>query len=474
MATTEPKSSFSLPLKFLAAFALVILVGAATLSLLANSAAEREVRGFLLRGGMTDSQRLADRLGAYYAGRGTWDGVGTLLEAASQVTPGAGGMGRGLMQGRLHALSLAVYDRAGDLVFSQGDPAGPRLDAQGRAAATPILSRGRLDGYLVVPVPGADAGVVELLAGVNRAIWLSALAASVTALALGGVLVLGLLRPVRELTAAARAMARGARGQRVPVRSTDEIGELATAFNTMAERIDHGEALRREMTSDIAHELRQPLTVLRGRTEGMLDGVYPPDEDNLRRMEAQVRQLERLVEDLRVLALADAGQLPLHPAEVDLARLLGDTIDSLQPAVDGPRPRLEFSAEPGSDLRAILDPVRLQEIVANLVANALRHSPEDSAVEIQLRREGGGARVDVLDRGPGIPDAELSNIFERFYRLQADRSRGSGGSGLGLAIARKLAEAMGGRLEAGNREGGGAAFTLRLALAEGKPIAGSR
>ena len=241
-----------------------------------------------------------------------------------------------------------------------------------------------------------------------------------------------------------------------PVRS------LGTSFNTMAERLDRSRDQRRELLADVTHELRTPLTVVQGGLEAMLDGVHPMDEDHVAPILAETETMGRLLDDLRTLSLADAGALTLHRESADLAGIVREAMAAQLPMAVARQVELVASGEPR--LVASVDPVRFREIVANLLANALRHTPPDGRVEAQLVVTDGLAELAVRDTGEGIPGPELDRVFDRYHR-RAD----TGGTGLGLAIVRDLAEAHGGTVtaESDGVPGRGATFRVRLPVDAG-------
>lgn len=314
----------------------------------------------------------------------------------------------------------------------------------------------------------------DFLGSVSAALWLAAGAGVLVALGLSLYLARQTVAPLHRLTLAAQAIAGGDRAQRVAVASRDEVGQLAAAFNTMAEALARDEELRRHMAADIAHELRTPLTVLQGQVEAMLDGVMAPTKENLAVLQEEVLLLSRLVTDLRTLSLAEAGQLELRPAPTDLAELARKALSALelQAAAKGVRLALNFS--PGLP-PALADPDRVAQVLGNLLSNALRHSPAGGEIRVEGQAlleapgQAGSLAVSVKDTGPGISPEALPHLFERFYRADPSRSRASGGSGLGLAIVKQLVEAQGGQVavESPDSRGQGATFTFTL------PAAGS-
>jgi len=215
------------------------------------------------------------------------------------------------------------------------------------------------------------------------------------------------------------------------------------------------------MTADIAHELRNPLSVIRGNLEAMLDGVYPADVEHVGPIYEETLLLQRLVQDLRLLSLADAGQLQLVRAQVDLVALLSGIADSVQAVADDQGTEIQLDL-PGEPLVVEGDADRLRQVVGNLLGNALRYTPAGGRVTLRAWRAGGRARIQVSDTGPGIAPEDLPHVFDRFYRAGTARDRASGGSGLGLAIARALVQAHGGEIEVASLPGEGATFTIVL------------
>ncbi|HTS14489.1 MAG TPA: HAMP domain-containing sensor histidine kinase [Candidatus Sulfotelmatobacter sp.] len=262
-----------------------------------------------------------------------------------------------------------------------------------------------------------------------------------------------------RLVAATQRVSAGDYSVRVgrPVRrSMRSVTELTRGFDTMVARLERDEEQRRTLLADVTHELRTPLTVITGNLEALLDGVYPADADHLGAILDETRVLDRLIEDLRTLALSEAGTLALHPEPTDLDVLLSDVVAAFTPAAAGAGVRLTTAVE--GDLPVLeLDPVRTREVLSNLVANALRHTPRGGTVTLGARASRDGVRLTVADTGAGIPPDLLDHVFDRFVK-----GTDSHGSGLGLAIARGLVEAQGGTISAASPPGGGARFEIVL------------
>ncbi len=304
---------------------------------------------------------------------------------------------------------------------------------------------------------------------VNQAILMGGIIALIAALVVGFFVFRAITRPIEQLTTAAQQLAQGHLDTRVTVDDrpahlgADEISELGAAFNTMAVNLQQSEKLRRDMTADIAHELRTPLAVMRGNLEAMLDGVYALDAEHLSPVLNQVNLLTRLVEDLRTLALAEAGQLPLRKRPTDLAALLHSTLTSFE--AQAATQRVNLRAEVAASLPILnVDPDRFQQTIGILISNALRYTPAGGSITVAARSHRACATIEVADTGSGIAPEDLPHVFDRFYRADRSRSRESGGSGLGLAIAKSIVEAHGGSIEARSEAGPGTTMVISLAV----------
>ncbi|WP_330241592.1 sensor histidine kinase [Streptomyces sp. NBC_00525] len=293
-------------------------------------------------------------------------------------------------------------------------------------------------------------------------------AALVLALTVGASVLVGarLVRPLRDLTGAAQRMRDGEDTAPVVVAADNELGRLAAAFNDMSAHRARLEAQRKAMVSDVAHELRTPLSNIRGWLEAAQDGVADPDPEFIAFLHTEAVQLQHIIDDLRDLAQADADALRLHPEPVRIEELLGQVAAAHQAGAEAAGVALSVAPSPADrpPPRLTADPVRLRQAVGNLVSNAVRHTPAGGTVTLRPygSEDGGAVLVDVADTGSGIPAADLARVFDRFWRGEKSRNRRTGGSGLGLAIVRKLAEAHGGSATAVSTPDEGSVFTLRL------------
>jgi two-component system sensor histidine kinase BaeS len=307
--------------------------------------------------------------------------------------------------------------------------------------------------WLILSATGAvgSAPFARVISGVGLLLGVAAVIAA-------GVALRRLTAPATRLVEAARRIETGDYSARVPVRGPTELRSLARAFNAMSGRLEADEARRRSVLADVAHELRTPITVIRGQAEGIVDGVYAGDAEHMRPVLAATRTLEVLVDDLRTLALAEAGSLQLKREPVELGILVHDTLATFAEAASAAGVRLVAAVDPPG-LVVDADSVRLGSVLANLIGNALRHAHRGGEVVIEATKVAAGVEIVVRDDGAGIPAALLPRIFDRFVK-----GGDSPGSGLGLAIVRDIVEAHGGSVSASSTPGAGTDVRLTLPL----------
>ena len=244
---------------------------------------------------------------------------------------------------------------------------------------------------------------------------------------------------IRELTEATHEVAGGNLGLQVSVRSKDEMGELATAFNKMSADLARSSNARKQMTADIAHELRTPLSLILGHAEAVHDGVLPPSTENFEIIREEAARLEHLVNDLRTLSLADAGELSINEQEVSPEKLLNDLQATYSYNASQKDVKIQLEVAPEIPMLTI-DPGRMTQVLTNILDNALRHTPQGGQIKLAARKVDEGIELSIQDSGPGVKGEDANRIFERFYRTDSARHRDDGGSGLGLAIAKSIVE----------------------------------
>lgn len=437
----------SLQTKLFTSFALIIVLTTLLGYILINVFIDRAFADFAVRNIQLQDRVILQVIAHYYERWGSLEGVEEILERSENPIP------------------IVLVDPQGKVVFAEDE----RL--KGRVFPPEQLEGGisvRVSGGLtwtILPValtPWREPLEDRFARSVNSALWIAGLAVGVVGILLAVALLRQIMGPLRRLDVATRRIAQGEFSDRIMVASKDELGRLAQSFNTMAASLEEAERTKRQLIADVSHELRTPITVLRTALEGLRDGVVEPTPENFAALQNKVLLTGRLVEDLQQLALADAGRLSIRKERRDLKELL-----------EGIRATVGVQFEDGDielrmDLPEDLPPVeidrqRVEQVVLNLLSNAMRYTPAGGEIRIAAQVRSGMVEVSVCDTGPGLSEDETKHVFDRFYRVDRSRERAGGGAGLGLAIAKALIEAQGGNIwaESGSR-GGGACFRFTL------------
>jgi signal transduction histidine kinase len=419
---------------------------------------------------------------SYYETNGSWQGVWQYVlqtrnspsaQATSQPDVGngygygygqPGGGGRGLGPSGDHGLMFGLVDGQGNVVIPLAPdyPLGMHVSPAGLTQGTPVTVNGQTVGTMLTPPspPGLTPEESAYLQRTDLALLLASGGALLVAVLVGLLLARTLTQPLQALTQAAHRMAGGELGQQVTVRSGDEIGELATAFNQMSRELERAIQVRRQMTADIAHELRTPLTVIAGYIESMADGVLAPTPERLAVIYSEIEHLQHLVGDLRTLTQAEAGELTLHRQPVAAQELMQRAQAAFEHRAEQNGIALEVRPD-GQTPPVAVDETRMAQVLENLLSNALRYTPAGGRIVLGATATGDGVDLSVHDTGQGIAPADLPFVFNRFYR--ADKSRTDDGeSGLGLAIVKALVEAHGGTIEAQSEPGQGTTMKIHL------------
>jgi signal transduction histidine kinase len=456
----------SLRFRLLMAFTLVILVAVGAIYLFVSSTSTVEIGRFGQRSEQARFGRIAFELNRYYHDHGDWEGIQPYVEQW------------GSLYGRRVILTdsngIVVADSQGELIGEQYVPDTPGMPF-------PTSPAGGFDtpGTPFPPPTGDSAGTLymspepsavfpsplTLSQAVSHYILWGALLAIVVAFLITYFLSRRISAPVKALTVAARQMGQGDLSQRVVSKDKGEMGELAQAFNSMAANLERDVQIRRNMIADIAHELRTPLSNLKGYLEAIKDGIIKPDSGAIRSLDEEANLLSRLVNDLQELSLAEAGELKLDCQIQDITRTLKQTVAArkTQAAAKGVSLSTDLPRKPP---RVNIDVYRINQVLLNLIDNALAHTSRGGTITITAGKHNNWLQISVIDTGEGIPAKDLPNIFERFYRVDKSRTRTTGGAGLGLAIAKSLVEAHGGEIEVQSQEGKGSRFSIRLPIAE--------
>jgi signal transduction histidine kinase len=448
----------SLAVKLTLAFLVVSVVGVALIALILQQRTQSEV-GQLV----TDQLRaeLVNNLTEYYERTGSWaeiDGIFMRTRHWDRSRNAA-------------PAPVTLLDKNRAVVFSGAGfvPGEKPLAIDGVEA--PIVVDDETVGWVAfdparfsrLPPPGSPES--DFLGRINTAILVSALGAVALAIIMGVWLARTIASPLHELTEATQALAQGQLGRQVAVRSQDEIGALAASFNRMSVDLARANQLRRQMTADVAHDLRTPLSVLLGYAEALDERMLQGSPDIYAVMHSEARHLNRLIDDLRTLSLADADELPLHMQPVDPQALLARTAAAHKIQADERHVTLRVEA-PSLLPEVMVDEERMIQVLGNLVSNALRYTPAGGSVTLSASADQSRVSLSVQDTGAGIAPADLPFIFERFYR--GDKARSSDGeSGLGLAIAKSIVEMHGGVISAVSTPGEGSTFTVELLRVRG-------
>jgi signal transduction histidine kinase len=456
----------SLAWKLGGALVLVVIISVAVMAILVNQATNREFKSYI-----ETNPAFADTISrtlavVYMQNHGTWTGLADVLPQFL------------VFEGD----RLVVADISGTIIADTADM------LTGRTVTGSTLTDGYSIRMMGMGFQGGGSGGGQFigqffyisqseaanaeqnfLGETNRWLWLSGGLALLLAIGLAAVLAINFIRPLRALNAGAHEIAAGNLGHRVEVKSKDETGRLAESFNAMAGSLEKSEEARKRLLADVAHELRTPLTVINGTVDAMMDGVLPTDENQLKIIKGETLVLTRLISDLRDLSLAEAGKLKLELSVIDWADLIRRNIDQFRPLAEAKGITLNFVGLDGLP-PVSADWLRMEQVLANLLSNAIRHTTEGGRIIVYLsdsKLDGKPAvTAAVADTGEGIAPDKLEHIFDRFYRIEDSRARTEGnGAGLGLAIVKQMVAAHGGEVRVESKPGEGTTFFVTLPAA---------
>jgi len=444
----------SLQFRFLVAFTLVVVVTIGATFLFIYQTTRSEISRFEESAENIRAGRIEGELSRYYYRQRSWEGIQPFVE----------------QWGNIHGQRIILTDTNGMVVAdSQGDLLGEQYhpDSPGRVILPP-WEEGVIGTLHISPEPSPGAGLISLQVlymAIGRFFLWGGLVAVAIAVAITFFLSRRILAPTKALTLASKQLGRGDFSQRVQIKDKSELGELARTFNSMASDLERAEKLRQNMVADVAHELRTPLSNVRGYLEALRDGMIKPDAKTICSLYEEASLLSRLVDDLQELSLAEAGELKLVCQAEDIAKLINQTVTTMQTqtAARG----LSVSVDLPDKLPPVnIDPRRIGEVLRNLLENAVAHTAKKGVITMTAEQRDNWVEVSIADTGEGIPAEDLPNIFERFYRVDKSRTRATGGSGMGLTIAKRLVEAHGGKIEARSEPGKGSRFSFTVPVAE--------
>jgi len=429
---------------------------------------QRDFRRYIEAAEARRAEAVVETLAGIYTRRGDWSALsgeerrwrallrGQPRPAAAEPPDATGRHRHGLPR-------AALYDAAGELVAGRAVPPGSD------AIRHPVVVDGATVGWVVRTPPRRPTEATDLRfqRAQLRNLGVASLAAVLLAALAAALLSRTFLAPARAIGAASHRLAAGDFAARAEVRTADEFGRLADDFNLLARTLQRNEAMRRRMMADVAHELRTPLAVIRAELDAVEDGIRALGPATVISLQTETRALGKLVDDLYQLSLSDLGALDYRRRDLDLRAQVSTALQPLRERCAAVGLALDTDGVAGSPLMVHADPDRLVQLVSNLVENALRYTDAPGRIEVTCRQEDGQAVMEVSDTPPGVPDALLPHLFERFFRAEGSRNRTSGGAGLGLAICRNIVDAHGGTISAASASLGGLSIVVRLPLLRG-------
>ncbi len=437
----------SLRIKLLASFFLVIAIAVGTISYIASNTAINQFDRYVSSDQAERYQRLALTFTNYYRYNGNWDGVSSLADKVEEV----------------YSERILLTAPEGEVISdTDGELTGTTVDQDWSRRSVTINLGDYEVGRIFIKSRERSPLQKTFIDSVNKSVVTGGLIAGLTGIVLAVLFARNILRPIRELTRATKEMKEGDLDQRVDTSSGGEIGKLGEAFNSLAKRLKEQKTLREEMVSDVAHELRNPLSNIQGYLEGLKEGMVEPTEKVFDSLHQQSLVLKRLVDDLRDVNRARAGQLELDEKPVVLEDIIDREVKAAKNAAE--RQDVTIEEDLGSSTLLEADPERVSQVIRNLLDNALTHTPSGGTIEVVVSQSSGKAITKVADDGGGIPEEELPHIFDRFYRVDKSRSRGTGGTGLGLTIAKEIVESHGGEISVESVEGKGTTFEFTLPI----------
>ena len=466
---------FSLQFRLILGFAVVLMLALAAVGIYSNLAAQREVRKLRAAADEVLIARVQEAFTEFYVAGGSWSGVASTVERVSYLTGREiailDGEGSVLVATRLTSESKRPpheQDYTSSSIVVGGDHVGSVVIGPAASRRTFRRYRGgdRPPGPPETLREIQEPSLRRFTDTTFQSLLLSGLGAGVGGILLVSLLSRRLLTSVRRLTAAAQKLGQGDLSQRVTVSGRDEIGELTSTFNAMAEGLENAERQRRNMVADVAHELRTPLSNIRGYVEAVRDGVLEADAETIESIHRQTMYLSKLVEDLRLLAETEAAdfQLDLEPGLLE--EVVSRSVEAFRPQAQSKGIELAFRA--GADRAELsgrlvsIDRTRIEQVMNNLLQNAVEHTTEGGRIDVSVAEFDETVSVTVADTGEGIPSEDLPHVFDRLYRADPSRTRSTGGAGLGLTIAKQLIVAHGGTIRVESTEGKGSRFILTL------------
>lgn len=448
----------SITAKLIISFLVVSLASVSLIAILARWNTQQEFSNFVFD---RNSSEMVSVLAEYYRAQGNWNGVNPSIFMPN--------FNPAFKYGDPQPPNFTLADKTGKVIVEgPGYRLGEIVPNDKMVLGLPIRVDNIVVGTLLVGQETFQVNPLEqhFIQRTGNLLLFSALRAAVLALILGGLLAYNITRPIHELIKATRAISQGTLGEQVTVRGRDEMSKLATSFNKMSADLARSTHARKQMTADIAHELRTPLSLIIAQAEAVHDGVLPPSRENFEIIREEADRLEKLVDDLRILSLADAGELSINLQPVAPQKLVQEVAAIYQYRLQERHIALDLEIVPKLPMISI-DPGRMTQVLTNIIDNALRYTPENGKITLSARQMDGQVELAVQDSGPGVPENDIERIFDRLYRVDASRQHEDGGSGLGLTIAKSIVEMHQGQIKAISPAGAGLTISMQLPVADG-------
>lgn len=440
---------YSIRWKILVGFIVIVGLAIGTIAIVATRTTTTEFDRYISQDKALKYQQLASVLSSYYEQTGSWEGVQDLIDKV----------------GKTYKSQIVLANAKGTIIGNSSQELDEEISKNELSLKIATLGSGEdPSGFLYLTDRKRAEIENKFLSSVNSSIIIATVVSLLGAVALTIFYSRKTLQPIQELTSAAEEIRRGELDQEVEVKTRDEVGKLASTFNEMAEELKEQERLRKNMVSDVAHELRSPLTKSHGYLEAIKEGSMEPDEEVIDSLYRNSEMLKALVNDLQDLSLAEAGELKLDRNAILIKDVVNGAIEPLKVRLDDLNVELDVEGV-SENLMVEADPGRIEQVLRNLLDNALAHIDPGGRIEIRTSRRDDRVTVIVSDNGSGIPKEDLPYIFNRFYRVDRSRSRETGGSGLGLTIAKEIVEEHGGEISVDSKEEEGTTFRFTLPLA---------
>jgi signal transduction histidine kinase len=456
-------SNLSLRYKLFLGLAIAYSISLLAVYFLTTYFVSEDVKDYIVSENVTLLVELKEQLAEFYASHGNWEGVEKIFEA--WVNPGwrkGGSPTRGAMPGRFQwGNDILLADPVGAIIYASSKDLAQGLSPKTLSQGVFVLADGKqvavlLTGAMMNRFSGLEE---DLLASISRSVALTALISLFVVVGVGFFLLRLITAPFGRLIRATKSISSGDLTKPISVKTQDEIGELAQVLDEMRLNLAHSEEMRQHMLADIAHELRNPLAILRAKVEAMLDKIQPTTEENLGSLDDKLEHLSNLIDELQDMALAEAGELPLHVETINLEKFMHEVKADARAILEAESKKFVLDI-PSPNIQVCADRRRLMQILWNLLSNALRHTAEGDTISISAEERVDEVLIHVTDTGEGMDEEALSHVFERFYR--GKRKKSSNGLGLGLAITKQLVLAHRGNIWVESTLGQGTTFSFSL------------